>query len=739
MLLCPVPVVAAEAGAGTCPNEAVRTEFSAFLPDCRAYDLVSPANAEPYFENDGTPGNVTDTGQRILGQAVSVLSAASGGALSYFSPFGLPGSTSDGSYFLSRRGSAGWSTENLVPPQSVSNSGVGCFNAYFPLFTAELSRGVFADGFGQGLIAAPKGEIDCATDDPLLVAGEPQELQNLFQREIASTPSYRLVNVTPAGVPPSQAWAQAASADLSEVVFDEEAQLTPEAPLGDDLYMWSDGTVRLVTFLPGGTPVQGRLGNGGTPYGAVGVGAGTYTHAVSGDGSRVFFEAEEALYVREHPELPARENECSTPASACTVELDATQGGVDPSGGGTFEWASADGSTVLFTDERRLTGDSTAEPGAPDLYEYDFAAPEGARLIDLTAGAGEPASVLGVSGVSEDGSYVYFVAEAALTGGQLGTGGVPAIAGQPNLYVRHAGTTTFIATLDANDIQNWRRPSELTARISPSGEFFAFNSLARLTGFDNEDAVSGEPDQEIFLYDAGHDELSCVSCAPNGSRPTGPTRISGPVESTLNEATPGHLQRNLSADGRVFFQTVNSLLPTDTNGLSDVYEYESHTLHLISGGGLNAISYFTEASSSGDDVFFVTGYPLVANDTDGGISVFDARVGGGFKMPSSATSCAEAGCRPAASAPPNAAPTGSATFSGPGNLNPPPSPRPPKKKSAAQIKAEKLAKALKACRTKHDRRKRRACEAQARKKHGTTQQHKRKAKARSRKRSGGKA
>ena len=62
---------------------------------------------------------------------------------------------------------------------------------------------------------------------------------------------------------------------------------------------------------------------------------------------------------------------------------------------------------VFFTDENKLTATSTTASGKPDLYEYDFEAEAGKRLTDLTVDPVEPADVLGVSGASEGGSYVY--------------------------------------------------------------------------------------------------------------------------------------------------------------------------------------------------------------------------------------------------------------------------------------------------------------------------------------------
>ena len=60
-----------------------------------------------------------------------------------------------------------------------------------------------------------------------------------------------------------------------------------------------------------------------------------------------------------------------------------------------------------------------------------------------------------------------------------------------------------------------------TYRISPNGRYLAFMSDEELTGYDNRDAVSGEPDEEVYLYDAVADKLVCASCNPTGARPAG--------------------------------------------------------------------------------------------------------------------------------------------------------------------------------------------------------------------------
>jgi hypothetical protein len=710
---------AATASADSCPNAQFRTGYSAHLPDCRAYELVtppgSPAPIAPLYLTSLIPGFSLPEGNAQAQAAVD------GGRMAYGSE--ESNSQSPGLIYLATRGPQGWSSENVIPPQSVENT-ICLFTDVIAGWSPDLSKGVLTDGYDLSKFGTP---IDCGRDEPELVPGEPHGVGNLFVRD-GHDGSYQLVDVTPATVTPAEASFDAGSADLSHIVFNENAKLTVNAPSGNELYEWSAGKVYLVTILPGGTATatQGQLA--GTvvneqserPWQT-----GGFSHAVSANGSRTFFEANGNLYLRENG---AQEpiGECGEPARACTVQVDvAQQGGSGSSGGGTFKWASTDGSKVFFIDESKLTADSTAEAGKPDLYEYDLEATAGHHLTDLTVNAGEPANVQGVSGASEDGSYVYFVADGVLPGAGENSRRATAQAGKPNLYLLHAGATRFIAMLDpaSTDVCDWTAVC-LTARISSNGEFIAFDSTQSLTGYDNSPAQPadceytlgtpyrpGVPCIEIFRYAATAGELACASCDPSGARPTASATIRTPALPYFFHARGEYPARNVSDSGQVFFDTAAAPLPAASNGKSNAYEYENGQLHLISSGTSSEASYFFDATSDGSDAFFITEQPLLPQDTRAGYAIYDARVGGGFPYTPPAAPCSGEACKGALTSAPLPAAPASVSFSGPGNSQP----TAVKSHRAARLsRAQRLRRSLRACRKK-PKRKRALCEKRARK------------------------
>jgi hypothetical protein len=285
-----------------------------------------------------------------------------------------------------------------------------------------------------------------------------------------------------------------------------------------------------------------------------------------------------------------------------TVQVDAGQGG-----GGTFETASADASIAFFSK-------------AGHLYRYSAAT---GAVADLTP-AGE---VQGVLGTSADGTYLYYLA-----------GG--------GLYLWHGGAVTEAAA-DA-DASNFP-PATGTARIAANGNL-AFLSSAPLTEADG----GGLP--QVYLYEPAGGILTCASCNPSGARPSYPASIPG---ATANGSLPGaarlYKPRSLTAGGtRIFFETREALVPTDTNGDEDVYQWEAQgtgsyarlggCIDLISSGRSKDGASFLDASADGADAFFLTDGSLVSSDP-GVVDVYDARIGGGFPDPVVPIACVSDACQ----------------------------------------------------------------------------------------------
>lgn len=571
----------------------------------------------------------------------------------------------------------------------------------------------------------------------------------------------------------------AASPDFSHIVLGSEVALSPplvkEAPEGTYLYMWDAGHIQLASILPNHEPVQAALGRNGEAQSRPSF--GNVRHAVSNDGSRIVFESREAesgLYLRD---LDKDETvQVDSPAQGAVVEPGSAHS--------LYTTASSDDSRVFFTSRARLTADSTAsvEGQAEDLYEYEVtsgpAEPLAGKLTDLTvdANADESAAVQGVIGASEDGTYVYFVAN-GLLGDALESGATPG----RNLYVEHFNSSTgawerprFIAQLSVEDEPSWggrNRGGEdlqyLTARVSPNGNYLAFMSDRSLTGYENRDANSGVADEEVFLYDAGRARLACASCNPTGARPVGLYMADGyderlveygenwnrrwlagniPGWTKVNLGDALYQSRYLSNSGRLFFNSSDALVPADVNGKADVYEYEpvgvgscqpptygesasdvfveavDGCVALISAGTSSEESAFMDASETGGDVMFLTLSRLAPSDYDTSLDLYDAH------------ECSEsAPCAPPAAltSPPcttgdacKSAPTpqptifgspSSETFSGAGNITQ--AAVAPIVKSRSSTRAQKLLKALRACKGK-PKRKRASCESRARKKYG---------------------
>jgi hypothetical protein len=663
----------------SCPNEKLRAEqpYGLGLPNCRAYEMVSPL--------DKDDNNIVEGGVRASVSGDAVVYASKGS-------FAEPASALTGSAYVAKRGSGGWSTKNISPHyHTFTGNGNVPFNELF--FTPDLSKGLVHSEFFPLTSGSPEGYINLYVAD--LNSGSYEEVGG---PNLGRGP-YR------GGEGPSEPKAAGVSTDLSHVVFDEGPP-SRFAGTGEGIhvYEWAAGSLSLVDVAP-----EGQTFSAFDQTGSPGIFGRVWEkdtwHAVSADGLRVFFTAGEGSGEEVLGQVYVREV-----GLAKTVEVSASQRTVPDPGGprpARYWDASADGSKVFFTSRSELTDDANTGPAdnAANLYEYDLNTGVLSDLtVDNNVGDAHGAAVLGLVNAAENGSYVYFVAEGSLAPG--------ATSGRANLYIYHAGTVKFIAMLapatsknveakdeDGGDSNDWAGaepqterieelgPGSHTARVTSDGKHLAFQSERSLTGYDNvpaepkdcETVVKGEflpsPCREVYVYDVDSGALACASCDPNGASPTGSAVLGGcdSLKESVERALPFYLPRNLSDDGvRLFFESPDALVPHDSNGRQDVYEYENGHVYAISDVAGSFASYFLDASTSGDDVFIGTADQLLPADTDSRLDLYDVRVGGGDPVSIAPPACDNGdSCKAPVSPQPGVfGSPASATFAGAGNLTP---------------------------------------------------------------------
>jgi hypothetical protein len=301
-----------------------------------------------------------------------------------------------------------------------------------------------------------------------------------------------------------------------------------------------------------------------------------------------------------------------------------------------YEGMTADGTEVYFTSAEQLGTDKEDKDSSTDLYVWNQATQK-IKLVSAGAGAGNtsscPASewapnceVEVVHGekftdnsLAANSGDIYFYSPELLTGENHGS------PGKRNLYVYREGSLRFVATFGEAIKQAVSR-----IQVSPDGAHMALLTKSQLTSYDN----GGK--SEMYSWEPASEKLICVSCLPDGEEPT------SSVEASLDGLF-------MSNDGRTFFYTADPLVPRDTDKIHDVYEYTEGQAQLISSGtgsqdrtkksnsrpgGLSGVS------ANGVDAYFVTYENLVPQDLNGQfLKFYDARVGGGFPYVQPAAQC----------------------------------------------------------------------------------------------------
>jgi hypothetical protein len=579
---------------GSCPNEGLRMGPSSALPDCRAFELVTPAdtNGRP-VRGGGYPSHMFS----------SPNSSLDGNALTFMTEGGaLPGTNGtgslDGDRYRATRGATGWSTSQFGPtgaetetPRTLGTSpdqGFGFWEA-----SGEGTAVIGGIGNNTRYIQYPDGHSELVGlgslgEDPRAVGHLITENAThvIFQTE--STPGHPAIQLEP-NAPPGG----------TEAVYDRT----------------SDGVTHVVSLLPPDdtTPPAGED--------ATFVGA-------SIDGAGIAFRIDGSLYLR-------RNNDTTFEIGKNVAFAGVSEGGrriFYMQGGNLLAFDADSGEVINFTN----TGNAVVVNVAPSGNKAYFVS-----TTAIAAAEENPNGALPLPGqrnlyLSEEGQirFVGAVTKRDVEGEVISGEGL----------VDGLGLWSTTA-------QGGKKPSVDPSRVNPTGSVLVFQSRADLDGH------AADTDPQIYRYDSEANRLHCISCNPTKTVEGGGASLEtfGAVGTALPPIGSMVLISNITPDGkRAVFESKEALVSTDNDGVQDVYEWEESgvgsctraggCVYLLSSSHSADENFLFGMSRNADDVFFVTRDVLVGGDNDLA-SVYDARVGGGFPIAPEGTCIGEA-CRP---------------------------------------------------------------------------------------------
>lgn len=615
---------------GACSNSTLRTGASGLLPECRAYEQVTPA------EKNG------------VSIAAEIRARPDGQAISYVALQPLAGSpTGLLSNYIATRAPTGWENTNISPP--INNRPLEGSNdwPYIVDMTPDLTRAVIQAAYpispqAQGIatlaqpteeyLREPDGQYTLLSHGPIL----PDTLPGEIRFEGADT-------------------------QLNHIFFATTSPLTRQTTTStsENLYQWNEGHIELVnqapttnTPLPGGAQLAAKGEEDAPPQLTPDLGTPQEETAVSSDGSTVFFQSPLAgngtpeLYVRSHGE---------------TTEISLSHRASDkgrPAGRAQFLVATTNGSTVFFYSSSQLTENA---PEGGGIYKYQTGRQE------LTLATADPVEQIHVIVATSDCSQIYLT--------QIRHGQSTEVEELHEEHLTTIAAETGYSSVEVRTGSAYRTGGALApspdGAMSPNGQFFAFDSKSNLTPYDSHEHP------EIYEYNNETQTTACISCRPNGQPPTG--------ESALDNATfaVGGIPKAPAVilnDGTVFFNSTDTLLERDKNKQENAYEYNEGQLNLVSTGESPSPSEIASVSEDGQNVFLFTYQSLVPQDTDNGVAdLYDARINGGIAAPPTPPQCQnQEACHPTTNTPPLLETPTSNIFTGPGNPTPttPPTTKP---------------------------------------------------------------
>jgi hypothetical protein len=642
-----------------CPNATERQETASnHVPDCRAYELVSPANAGGTALFPVGPNSA---------EATNPARFAFGGVLDTIPGSGDPPNTKGDLYVATRTG-MGWETKYVGIPDTETNL---------------VSGPPWEPNTFDNLLFGPVAGVRTNTDmsefidwkDTNIGFAEPAPALYFEPRVWAADGESLGEWPTGPGYAPGPILNQ--SADFSHYYFEAGGDLIGglQGPFEYNNGNAFDnntltGTVSQIDFDSNKDPINIR----GVP-------------ASSMDGSRILMStghcAAQTLTGCAEGEMYMRVNDAVTYDIAKGHSL-------------RYVGMTSDASTVYFTSVEQLTPED--EDTSADLYMWKEAT-DSLTLISVGTGGSvgnsdacnaawttkcgvlpyenrffssyEKGSING-NGLSDNAiasgsGDIYFYSPETLDDEK----GVP---NEENLYVYRNGAVQYVTTLNTGSFCPTERFNYqvcsagpvIRIQVSPDGAHMAMLTASRLTGYENAQHT------EMYSYEPGTGELVCVSCGSANSAATSNTWAS----------SNGIF---MSDDGRTFFSTADPLVARDTNGLRDVYEYVEGRPQLISSGtsaidsqNVNSGLFFaglSGVSADGVNVYFSTYESLVPQDHNGSfLKFYDARTGGGFPFVATLAPCEAADeCAGSGSSPPTLpSATSSAMLGDGGNVGSPP-------------------------------------------------------------------
>jgi hypothetical protein len=639
----------------SCPNSGAIGV--GFLPDCRAWEMVSPPSKN---------------GGEVIPTSVRTRAASDGSALSFVSlqGFGDAAGTGLATDYVTQRsgdlnpGNNGWLTHSVTPRQD--SIGVtllaGGEPAYQGVFSDDLSTGVY---FGQSVLT---------DEDPNVVKVNNLYLRNNLRN--AGTGSYRLITACPACssplspsvsfLPPSlfrqlgRPNFTGASEDFGHLSFESTLKLADGASQGAPLpnspnaYEWVNGTVRFAGVLPDGNPASPS---------AVGRNSGgislTYSApAVSADGSTLIFTAPPLFevgggYIGAIGSLYARIEGRST------VQLNVSERGQpDTPKPASFADISRDGSRVFLTSFEALTDDAPVSVGNEKLYMWKRADSNETQEVAVNAAAGS----FTLSFHEASTAPIAFDASAASVKSALEAlptikaGNVAVTGGPGSVGANHPYAITFtgdfagvnVAQLSADDAG--LSGGSATATVSDTHPVENLTCLS--VDFDTvfaEIAASEEGDYVYFSAAVGgvtgvylwHEgKISHVGGIPFSEVPSNVNGQNVSLVTKQSYASPDGRHLLFSSTSGAGMLSVHGGIDYNHAGHREIYLYSAdaneldcvscnpsgapaeadaatRTIGVANGGSFNGTYQSRQVSADGRYAYFSTAERLVAEDTNG--------------------------------------------------------------------------------------------------------------------------